>query len=258
MNIIEMEPAPVRQRTPQGLLLHCGGRVVGREELLAVPTPEGTETWYPLDHGAILEEVEGQLGTTGFTIEGERHALSHGGMRYFAVLAVSLPGRIEDEYQWVVGLRNSHDMTYPAGLVAGTHVLVCSNLAFCGEVRISRKHTRFAMRDLRHLVARAVGQLGERFRSLDARVAAYKEARVPDWLAHDVVIRAADCRAITVSQIPDVLKEWRRPEHEAFRPRNAWSLFNAFTGVYREINPHTALRRGEALHGLFDAVVGMS
>ena len=40
--------------------------------------------------------------------------------------------------------------------------------------------------------------------------------------------------------------------------RNAWSLFNAFTSVYREINPHTALRRGEALHGLFDAVVGMS
>ena len=114
------------------------------------------------------------------------------------------------------------------------------------------------MRDLRHLVTRAVGQLGDRFRSLDARVAAYKEARAPDWLAHDVVIRAADCRAITTSQIPDVLKEWREPERAAFQPRNAWSLFNAFTAVYREINPHTVLHRGEALHGLFDAVVGMS
>ncbi|GEM_PF-2057976 len=65
-------------------------------------------------------------------------------------------------------------------------------------------------------------------------------------------------RAITASQIPDVLRGWRHPEHDAFTPRNAWSLFNAFTSVYREINPHTALRRGEALHGLFDAVVGMS
>jgi hypothetical protein len=60
-----------------------------------------------------------------------------------------------------------------------------------------------------------------------------------------------------VSERPDVLKEWRHLEHEAFRPRNAWSLFNAFTAVYREINPHTALRRGEALHGLFDAVAGL-
>ncbi|HPA18698.1 MAG TPA: hypothetical protein PLU30_13185 [Verrucomicrobiae bacterium] len=72
------------------------------------------------------------------------------------------------------------------------------------------------------------------------------------------MIRAADRRAITASQIPDVLDEWRHPEHEAFRPRNAWSLFNAFTAVYREINPHAALRRGKALHGLFDSVVGMS
>ncbi len=258
MNVIEMEPAPVRQRTPQGLLLHCGGRVVEREELLAVPTPSGTETWYPLDHGAILEEVEGQLSATGFTLEGERHALSHAGARYFGVLSVSLPGRTEEEYEWIVGLRNSHDQSYPAGLVAGTRVLVCDNKAFAGEVKISRKHTRFALRDLRHLVARAVGQLGERFRSLDARVAAYREARVPDWLAHDIVVRAADCRAITASQIPNVLQGWRHPEHEAFRPRNAWSLFNAFTGVLRGVNPHTALRRGEALHGLFDAVVGMS
>ena len=70
--------------------------------------------------------------------------------------------------------------------------------------------------------------------------------------------RAADCRAITASQIPDVLRGWRHPEHEAFQPRNAWSLFNAFTTVYREINPHAALRHGEALHGLFDAVVGLS
>jgi len=129
---------------------------------------------------------------------------------------------------------------------------------FSGEVKISRKHTRFALRDLRHLVARAVGQLGVRLRSLDARVAAYREARVADWRAHDIVVRAADCRAITTSQIPDVLQGWKHPEHDAFTPRNAWSLFNAFTGVYREINPHTALRRGEALHGLFDAVVGLS
>jgi len=38
----------------------------------------------------------------------------------------------------------------------------------------------------------------------------------------------------------------------------AWSLFNAFTEVYKAINPDTALRRGEALHGLFDAETGVA
>jgi len=69
-------------------------------------------------------------------------------------------------------------MTYPAGLVAGIRVCVCDNLAFFGEVKISRKHTRFAERDLRHLTARAVGQLGDKFRGLDQRVLAYKQEQV--------------------------------------------------------------------------------
>ena len=39
---------------------------------------------------------------------------------------------------------------------------------------------------------------------------------------------------------------------------NAWSLWIAFTEVFKTVNPHTALRRGEALHGLFDAETGLA
>jgi len=81
---------------------------------------------------------------------------------------------------------------------------------------------------------------------------------VSNTRAHDIIIRSVDCAAITPAQIPGVLDQWRNPAHEAFQPRNAWSLFNAFTEVHKEINPHTALRRGEALHGLFDAETGLA
>jgi len=240
------------------MLLHCGAETVSRGQLFDVPTPPGTRTWYPLSHRTILREVETQLESCGFTILEETHALSHEGARYFGVLSVTLPNRAKADFGWVVGLRNSHDMTYPAGLVAGTKIIVCDNLCFSGEVRISRKHTRFAERDLRHLTARAVGQLGDKFRGLDQRVIAYKEERITNKRAHDIIIRAVDCAAITPAQIPDVLMQWRKPAHEAFQPRNAFSLWNAFTGVFKTVNPHTALRRGEALHGLFDAEVALA
>ena len=174
------------------------------------------------------------------------------------MVSVTLPNRAQADYGWVVGLRNSHDQSYPAGLVAGTKIIVCDNLCFSGEVRISRKHTRFAERDLRHLTARAVGQLGDRFRGLDERVDAYKAERLTNARAHDIVIRAVDCAAITPAQIPDVLLQWRKPAHEEFTARNAFSLWNAFTEVFKTVNPHTALRRGEALHGLFDAETGVA
>jgi len=257
MNIIENQ-APRAQAPARGMLLHCGAATVSREDLLAVPTPRGTSTWYPLPHRTILREVETQLESTGFTITEETHALSHEGARYFGVLCVTLPGRMAADFGWVVGLRNSHDQTYPAGLVAGTRVFVCDNLAFSGEVRISRKHTRFAERDLRHLTARAVGQLGVRFRGLDERVEAYKAERVTNARAHDVVIRATDCRAITTSQIPEVLGHWRHPAHEEFRARTGWSLYNAVTEAYKSGNPHTAIARCEALHGLFDGMAGVA
>lgn len=255
MNIVQPQQPP---RKAPGMLLHCGAETVSREQLFAVPTPRATATWFPLSHRTILGEVETQLKATGFLVQEEAHALSHDGARYFGVLSVSIRGRGKTEVGWVVGLRNSHDQTYPAGLVAGTRVFVCDNLAFSGEVRISRKHTKFAYRDLRHLTARAVGQLGDRFRGLDRRVEAYRAESVADWLAHDITIRAVDCAAITPAQIPEVLKEWRNPSHEVFAPRNAWSLFNAFTEVHKSVNPHTAIRRGEALHGLFDGLVGLN
>jgi hypothetical protein len=137
-------------------------------------------------------------------------------------------------------------------------VFVCDNLAFSGEVRISRKHTRYAMRDLWHPTARAVGQLGDRFHHLDQRVDAYKGRTVNDPEAHDLVIRAVDCQANTPTQIPDVLDQWRHPAHETFRTRSLWSLFNAFTEVHKTGNPHASLRRGETLHGLFDAAADLA
>lgn len=104
-------------------------------------------------------------------------------------------------------------------------------LSFCGEATFSRKHTRFAVRDLKHLTSRAVGQLGDKFRHLDRRIGAYREHRLNDRAAHDMIVRALDCRALTTTQIPDVLQEWRTTRHEEFAPRTAWSLFNTATEV---------------------------
>jgi hypothetical protein len=256
-NIIDIPRPPVSAASP-ALLLHCGGTAVTREELLAVSTPPATASWFPLPHIDLLTEVEEQLTGSGFEVESSTHALSHGDARYFGVIQVRLPGTQATDYGWIVGLRNSHDKTYPAGLVAGTRVFVCDNLAFTGEVQLTRKHTRHAARDLRHLTARAVGKLGDRFELLDRRVTAYREDKMPSGAAHDLIVRAVDCKVITTSQIPNVLREWRKPRFEEFRPRTAWSLFNAFTEVLKHSNPHTAIPRGEALHGLFDASVGLS
>ena len=93
------------------------------------------------------------------------------------------------------GLRNSHDKTFPAGIVAGAQIFVCDNLRFSGEVKLARKHTIHIVRDLPRLVQSAVGQLMDRWHHQDTRLATYKLTEVEDQTAHDLVIRATDVGA---------------------------------------------------------------
>lgn len=253
----QTQPTP-RRDARRSLLLHCGAEIVTRDEVKCHPTPESAKTWYPLSHHALLKEVEGHIMAAGFDIVGEAHAFNRDGAHYFGVLEIGQPDDDKRDYRWIAGLRNSHDKTYPAGLAVGSRVLCCDNLSFSGEIKISRKHTRFAERDLKHLTAKAVGRLGEFFYKEDNRIEAYRNRALDDPRAHDLVIKAVDCRAITPSQIPGVLKAWREPQHEQFRDRNAWSLFNAFTETQKGSSPSLTIARTQALHGLFDGLIGLN
>lgn len=190
------------------------------------------------------------------TVVNQAHALSHGGDRYFGLLQVQNGGEHAD-YAWVLGLRNSHDKRFPAGIVAGAAVFVCDNLSFSGEIQLSRKHTTRIERDLPMLTERAIGQLVDRWHSQDTRIARYRDVVLNDAAAHDLMIRAVDVGVVPCSNLPKVLTEWREPTHEEFQPRSTWSLFNAFTEALKGNLPLLP-RRTQALHGLMDAHVGLA
>lgn len=240
------------------LCLHAGGIEVSREQLAEVATPERTMTWTPVAHNVLLGRVSESLGRAGWEIKTEQHAISHGGNRYFGLMDLTFPGMDESpDYGMTVGIRNSHDMKFPAGLCAGSHVFVCDNLAFSAEVKIARKHTRWILQDLPGLVQRAVGRLGDIRRGQDRRIACYKDCGLNDHQAHDVIIQALDSKVIGSTMIPDVLQQWRTPAHPEFRERNGWSLFNAFTEVMKG-NVSLAVPRTQKLHGLMDAVCNVA
>lgn len=238
------------------LMVHCGGTRVERGELARLGAPAPTTTWQPIPHGTLLSEVEAALGRNGLRVTGEEHAVAREGDRYFGLLQVA-NGKGPEDHAWVLGLRNSHDQSFPAGLVVGSRVFVCDNLAFSGEIVLARRHTRWILRDLPRLVMDGVGQLSGRWHSQEVRYARYREAALSDPEAHDLVVRALDAGAVTATQVPDVLRQWRQPEHPEFRERTAWSLFNACTHACRGGSVWLVSRRTQALHGVFDARCGL-
>lgn len=237
------------------LIVHAGGQVVPRDAVFEVVTPDSTDTWFPVSHGKVLTSVQAHLETGGYQISSEQHCLSHEGNRYFGIL--TLASERTPDYTWAVGLRNSHDKTFPAGLSAGTRVFVCDNLAFNGEITVSRKHTRFIMRDFEQLTLNAVGKLANQLGKMDDRVERYKNHTLDDLHAHDLMVRAIAAQVIPLTRLQDVLREWREPQHTEFQVRNLWSFFNAITETFKGVNPDLAIKRGGALHGLLDSVVGL-
>ena len=252
---LENAPAASKRRHPN-LILHCGASAVELEEVVHVKTPEATPTWQPIPHFELIQTVRRTLASTNLIIGSVAHSLTHDGMRYFGLMEIQSRKSSED-YCWVVGLRNSHDKMFPAGIFAGASVFVCDNLSFSGEVKFARKHTRFIHRDLPQLTERAIGLLMAKWHDQDKRIDAYKDHLVSDKAAHDLVIRSVDVGVCANSYIPDVLKEWRAPRHLAFEERNIWSLFNAFTEVLKDGSLAELPKRTQALHGLLDSAVGL-
>jgi hypothetical protein len=112
-----------------GLILHSGAHSVSREAVLAVPTPAATTTWRPIPHGELLAGVQTTLERSGLRTVEEGHGLTRDGNRYFGLLRVQ-NATPDGDFGLVVGVRNSHDKTFPAGLVVGASVFVCDNLSF--------------------------------------------------------------------------------------------------------------------------------
>lgn len=49
-----------------------------------------------------------------------------------------------------------------------------------------------------------------------------------------------------------------KPQHDAFEPRNIWSLFNAFTETLKQASLAELPKKTQALHGLLDVAVGLN
>jgi hypothetical protein len=223
-----------------------------------IPTPRATPTWTPIPHSQLIGQVEKTLAANRLTVGTFAHSLSHDGNRYFGLMEIQRGRNGGDDYCWVLGLRNSHDKTFPAGVVAGASVFVCDNLSFSGEIKLARKHTRFICRDLPQLVEAGIGRLLQKWHDQHVRFDAYKNRRINDTGAHDLIIRATDVGVCANRMIPEVLHQWREPEHEEFGQRNVWRLFNAFTSALKDGSLTELPKRTEALHALLDSHVGLA
>lgn len=241
------------------LCLHAGASKASLEQVTNTFTPPSKDRWVPIPHIDLYTQVTRALGNLNMRVVEEQHALTRDGQRYFGLLQVERADTTAGEYGYVLGLRNAHDKGFSAGLVVGSGVFVCDNLAFSGEIKLARKHTTNIRRDLPVLTGAAVGRLHDKWTDLGRRFDTYKTTELVDAQANDFIIRALEMGACTGQQIPHIVTEWKTPRHDEFSKdgKTAWRLFNAFTEAYKDSGLFVMPKRTAALHTLMDAQCGV-
>lgn len=228
-------------------------QLITRDDLATIHTPDATTTWQPVPHADLIDGAEAALNVHGWRVETQRYEMANDGARMFATWSI-LNGMAHDDYRLSVGLRNAHDKAFAAGVGLGSWTLVCANLEFAADFLIGRKHTSGILADLPGILATIMGRVGTFERAHTGRVEAYKRTALGDVEVHDILIRSVDAGVMANSYIGKVLGEWRATEHEEFAPRTAWSLFNAYTEVFKGTNVFDLSGRTTRLHGLLGAV----
>ena len=229
---------------------------VSPEELLQVPTPEPTDTHTPIPHALLAERTRTALDHAGFEITEEEHALARGGLRYFG--GFSLKGESIDgnDRKLVLGLRNAHDKSFAASVCIGNQMMVCENLCFSSDVKLSRRHTVNIMRDLNTVLSSAVSRVVSHWTDMGKRIDAYKGTELSKERASDLVIDLAEMGAFPARSVFKAVQEFRNPRHEEFKGGSLWTLYNGVTEHLKGGDLSKLPQRTMTTQSIFDRIAG--
>ena len=216
------------------LVAHCGARKVTREELKEVPVPEATRTHLPLSHYEIVNVLEESLSFRHLSVVRDEYAVSADGMKMFGIM--DLNNGFEGG-RFSIGLRNSNDKSMRVGLVAGYRVMVCENKMLVGDFNpLLAKHSKnFNLIDA---LSVAVDRIQRNIGGVEKSIEFKKNYELDEESARNMIYRAFLVDKFPMSLMRSLHHEFFvAPSYEEFKPRNLWSLENAFTSCFKKLKP---------------------
>jgi hypothetical protein len=235
----------------ESVLMAYEGKL-SRDELSLVPTPTATATHKPIPH---IEVVNGLIETLGFrhiAVVKDEYAVSRDGMKMFGVMELDQGmhgGR------FALGIRNSHDKSFRLAITVGYRVFVCENLAFSGDFSpVLAKHSKHF--SLSNALSIGVDDMQRNFAPMVEGVERWRASQLSDVSARLIIYRAFIEAELEVPRhlARSVHGLYFNPQHEDFVPRTMWSLSNAFTSAFKELDPMPQYKATGKLAGFLQAV----
>lgn len=217
------------------LIAEAGTRIVTRDELKLITTPQATRTHHPVSHHDLASAIIETLGFRHLHVTKDEYAVSDDGMRMF--------GLMETDVEWsgmrfAIGIRNGNDRSMRLAITCGSRVKVCSNMMFLGNFTplLARHSAQFHLIDQ---VSIAIDRIQRGYEPLTKQIETWQNRVISDDEARVILYKAFVEKGIPVPQtlLKTTHKAYFEPEYQEFAPRSLWSLSNAFTSAFKELDP---------------------
>ena len=135
-------------------------------------------------------------------------------------------------------------------------VFVCENMAFHGDFQpVLAKHSKNLL--LMAALSIGVDEMQRNFGGMRTQVEVWRQAQLSDVTAKLIIYQAFIESDLEVPKhlAKPVHQLYFNPQHEEFQPRTMWSLSNAFTSAFKELEPIPQFRATAKLGGFLTAAV---
>ncbi len=219
----------------EATLLSYDNRKLDRQELALVPAPQSTATHQVIPHHEVIGALVETLGFRHIGVHKEEYAVSRDGMKMFGIMELETTF---NGCRFALGIRNSHDKTMRLAMTVGYRVFVCENMMFKGDFEpVCAKHSKnFRISDALSI---GVDSMQRNFAPMVEAVDRWRDSQLTDVSARMIIYQAFIESELDVPRHLDrrVHDMYFNPTVEEFQPRTMWSLSNAFTSAFKDLDP---------------------
>jgi hypothetical protein len=138
----------------------------------------------------------------------------------------------------VIGIQNANNKRFRLSCTVGRRVFVCHNLAFQGDYSpVLAKHSKnFSLEDS---LSVGVDRMQRNFEPMRRHVDCWRALQLSPAAAKLTIYRAFIEGDLEIPKhlAKRVYELYFNPLHEEFNSRTMWSLPNAFTSAFKELDP---------------------
>jgi len=235
------------------------GSICTRQAVLDVVTPEPTysetnRVWQPVAYSFLIDQFEGLLEQQNRNVVAQIYALmGDNGARmisYYVVESV-LDGQFETLALW-----SSHDKSAAVRIALGFIRYLCFNTVVTAEIKLARKHTKHAERDIPPLMTAGVGAMNSLRVNHTQRMEAYQGQQL-NGDARSLLLDVVKSGGLTRTNFWQALamyennegENWPNEDHKL--PNNVYRLYQAATNPTMPIREQ--FRMCDRMHSVLDS-----